>query len=95
MQVTTKNLDDGSLELTVVISAQETEEYKRLDELSSTPQTQFLSIPNPFERKAKYCVTCSNGHRETIEAYGDIHAFTIARSMCGAGFGIYSGECSV
>ena len=92
MQIASKNLDDGSLEFVVTLSTQEADEYKRLNEVALA--IPLCNIPNPFERTAKYCVICSNtGRRETIEAYGDIHAFTLAFSTCGGPFGLTSGAC--
>ena len=97
MTHTAKILDDGSLEVTTVYTKEDLDtanvEIKAAEALDgiNDPQPQFLGIS--FKRKTDYCATCSDGARHTIWAYGDIHAFINAVSICGNGFSMHKGAC--
>jgi hypothetical protein len=97
-----KTLPDGSLQVTSIYSKEDLENAKTeiaalekkaplgLDNVDD-PAPQFLGIS--FERKTSYCVSCPNGFRYTIWAYGDIHAFINAIDKCGPAFSMSKGAC--
>jgi hypothetical protein len=96
MTYSSKLLENGSLEITTTVSREELElantEAKAADVFdAAAPQPQFLGIS--FKRKTPYCVTCPNGVRTTINAYGDIHAFFMAFNQCGGAFQMSKGVC--
>ena len=43
-------------------------------------------------RKARYCITCGDGTRHNIQAYGDVHAIAIGAAKCGS-FSMQNGRC--
>lgn len=105
MLMTGKILDNGSIELTMVISSDEqmvieSEELEYDSAIKNDPdkisfETLALRWPRiSFKRKTPYCVTCSNtGERHTIWTYGDILAAVKASKICGLGYGLTKGQC--
>ena len=98
MTHTAKVLIDGSLEVVTTYSKEDLDrakvEVKAAESLDGIgdAQPQFLGIS--FERKTDYCVTCADGSRHTILAYGDMHAFINAVEKCGNGFSMHKGACT-
>jgi hypothetical protein len=43
-------------------------------------------------RKARYCITCGDGTKHDIQAYGDLHAIAIGAAKCGS-FSMQNGRC--
>jgi hypothetical protein len=88
-----RRLDNGTTEITLRLSDEQLERaraiFDNLDKDGDTPG--FLGWG-----KTEYCVTCGNppSRRETIEAYGDIHAAIVAASVCGlSSFSLRIGRC--
>lgn len=87
MNISGKKHEDGSVELTVNLTKQETDGL----EVGVGPA-------GIFDSKTEYCITCTGpngpvGPPTNIEAYGDIHAHAIAFKMCGTGYSFQSGRC--
>lgn len=79
MKINGKLQSDETLIITFEISKAERESIQKSSEtIDSVPENTSLFFPNPFERKTDYCVSCPDGRRETIWAYGDIHAGIVA-----------------
>lgn len=83
MQVTTKTLPDGAVELTILFSSVEA---KSVGAPKDSTKKQIMD--------SDYCVTCMDGHSHTFSANGDIAAFFTALSICGTSFSLGIGACT-
>ncbi|MQG92024.1 hypothetical protein [Pseudomonas sp. MN1F] len=90
MKFTPTALDDGSLQINIILS---TEELAALDRSAPNPNMGTLSWG-----KTDYCVSCKDGSRYTIETYGDIAANIEAAATClkttgDPSYGLSKGSC--
>ncbi len=81
MNVTIKTLDDGSVELNLILTA---EEAARQKEPKAEGDVHIMGT---------YCVTCPDGISHEISANGDIDAFFKGVATCGGSFGMHIGRC--
>lgn len=81
MNVTTKTLDDGTVEFTSTLTAEEATHQK---ELKAAGDVHIMGT---------YCVTCPDGISHEISANGDIDAFFKGVATCGGSFGMHIGRC--
>ena len=99
MKVEGRKLEDGSMELKYIYTPEElaaVSDYHEKHEAvidAVGPLFVFPNIPMPGIHKIKYCVTDKDGHSETIEAYGDIHAGHVALKSCGGPFQLRCEGC--
>ena len=89
MKFEPKKLDDGSLQITMILSPVE------LDKLPIASG----DISLMGWEKTDYCVTCNNNQKYTIETYGDIAANIEAAVVCyketgNPSYGLSKGRCS-
>jgi hypothetical protein len=92
MKFESKTHEDGSLEVTIRLSREQVQALAASAKPSGIEPASEVSTLD--WGKSEYCVVCSQStHRQTIEAYGDIHANIIASSICPNGYGLQSGRC--
>ncbi|BBN53990.1 hypothetical protein TRE132_21150 [Pseudomonas chlororaphis subsp. aurantiaca] len=83
-------LDDGSLEVIIVLSPNELEQI-------TSPNNGNTSI---LWEKTDYCVSCKGNNYYTIETYGDIAANIEAAATClkqtgDPSYGLSKGSCQI
>jgi hypothetical protein len=90
MKFTPSAMEDGVLQITIVLTA---------EDLVETHQNSSNSSANDLSwGKTDYCVSCKDNNRYTIETYGDIAANIEAAATClkqtgDPSYGLSKGSC--
>jgi hypothetical protein len=90
MKFTPSAMEDGSLQITIVLTA---------GDLAALQQPSSKNSVSGFSwGKTDYCVSCKDNNRYTIETYGDIAANIEAAATClkqtgDPSYGLSKGSC--